>query len=311
MSGSCFTISITDASQINNERLRKSNLTPFVTGDFSKRVDPKKVFPGAKSIIVVCVPYVSKKFYSNLSSLGVCDDYHKRVRDVLRATHLELTKNHGASMHKILVDSPTLCERSLAVRAGLGFFGKNGLVISPEFGSRFNIGVMLTDISFDGVLNALDLRLETNHLANALRARRSTVSFKPFALSMPTGQVNQNVACSVECDLCIKACPNGAIIGGKPLDTSRCISYLTQKESLTDEEKKLLHGQLYGCDICQNACPKNEAREASYVSPQEILRLSDCEISEKFGHTAMNWKIKLLKRNALISDIASENCLLA
>ena len=293
-----FTIGITDASPIDNPRLRASIFTPFVSSDMSKRVDPKKVFTDAKSIIVVCVPYYAASFYENLSSLGVCEDYHNRVKDVLRAIAKELAEVHGPFKHRILVDSPTLCERSLAVRAGLGFFGKNGLVISPEFGSRFNIGAMLLDISFAGSCSALGMWRETDSIANALRARRSWVSFPSFGFASPASMEEDTNACPHDCDLCIKACPNGAISEGEPLDASLCISYLTQKENLTNKEEKLLHGQLYGCDICQNVCPKNVKQETEYVNPRDISRLSDEEIVEKCGHTAMHWKIGLLKRNA-------------
>ena len=271
MSGNYFTIGITDSQPIENDRLSSSRFTPFVSRDLKKRVDPYEVFPDAKSIIVVCVPYSTDVFFTNLSSLGVGLDYHKRVKNVLQTIANELAVMHGSFMYKILVDSPTLCERSLAVRAGLGFFGKNGLVISSEFGSRFNIGVMLTDI------------------------------LNPLGLALPACACENIKVCPLDCDLCIKACPNGAIKKGEPLDAYRCISYLTQKEKLTTKEEKLLHGQLYGCDICQNVCPKNATHETSHANPRELLKLSDSEITEKFGHTAMNWKIKLLKRNAKIA----------
>ena len=263
MRGSNFTIGITDASQIKNDRLQTSGYTPFVSRDISKRLDPKRIFSDAKSIVVVCVPYDTADFYSNLSSLGVCDDYHKRVKDVLMDVAANFEDVYGPFNHKILVDGPTLCERTLAVRAGLGFFGKNGLVISPEYGTRFNIGVMITSVLLDESHKTMDLQ-----------------------------------ACSHDCNLCIEACPNGALSEGKPLEAGLCISYLTQKEKLTAEEEKLLHGQLYGCDICQNVCPKNTPHKSTYLNPEDLLILSESEIAERFNYTAMSWKIKLLKRNA-------------
>ena len=336
MSGSNYSIAITDASIVQNNRLQAGGFTPFVCGDISKRIDPKQIMPEAKSVIVVGVPYGSASFYSNLSSLGVCEDYHKRARDVLKAIATELNEVLGSFRYKILVDGPTLCERSLAVRAGLGFFGKNGLVISPEYGTRFNIGVMLTDISlvkgffashswlgancaaqgirretnpivytlYSGLspaASAQGFRRETNPIANAQSARRSGVSFMPFGHPETRSEVEGIMDCPGGCNLCIDACPNGALREGEPLDAGLCISYLTQKDNLTSEEENLLHGQLYGCDICQNACPKNKKHESLYIDPKEILEISDSEITEKYRHTAMNWKIELLKRNALIS----------
>ena len=287
MNGNNYTIGITDASKISNDRLRANNFTPFVSDDFAKRVDPEKVFPDAKSIVVACVSYGVDKFYSNLSSLGIFEDYHVRVKDVLRTEADKLEELHGPFKFKILVDGPALCERSLAVRAGLGFFGRHGLVISPEFGSRFNIGVMLTDIPL----------YEINSSFRGPQRRSN-----PF-----------NDHCPDECRLCIKACPNGAINESRPLTANLCISYLTQKENLKAEEKELLHGQLYGCDICQNVCPKNVKHVTLYVDPEKILMLSDREVNEQFGHTAMNWKLGLLKRNALIAkgrrERKDESCL--
>ena len=325
MNGNRFSVGLTDATPIDNPRLLASSRVPFVSGDMSKRIDPKRILPEAESIIVVCVPYEMKNAYSSLSSLGVCEDYHKNVRCILQALANELAKTHGTFEYKILVDSPALCERSLAVRAGLGYFGKNGLLILPEFGSRFNIGIMLADVPFNAACSSLwlrqettpnacalrevrssegfasGLRQETNPFANALRAKRGGVGFLPLGLTELAIADYDVLACPQECDLCIRACPNGAISEGKPLDVGKCISYLSQKDILSTEEEKLLHGQLYGCDICQNVCPKNTALETSYVSPSSILNQSDTQINEKFGHTAMNWKINLLKRNALIS----------
>ena len=290
MSGNNYTIGITDESQIDNDRLQASVFTPFVCSNMSKRVNPKNVLTDAKSIIVINVPYNPEGFYTNLSSLGVGCDYHKRVKDVLRVKAAELARAYGPFRHRILVDSPTLCERSLAVRAGLGFFGKNGLVISPVFGSRFNIGVMLTDIPVENIRFLTGFGLAIPALSRSCFGDEENL--------VPIRQVN---CCPEDCGLCLKACPNGAIRDGKPLNVSLCISYLTQKENLTAEEEKLLQGQLYGCDICQNICPKNAKQESTYFDPKKIFMLSDNEINEHFGHTAMGWKIGLLKRNALIA----------
>ena len=279
MNGNKFTIGVTDDAPIENDRLRLGTFTPFVSGDISKRTDPKSVFSDVKSIVVVCVPYDEGENFSNLSSLGVCNDYHKRVQNVLKGIANTLIATFGSFNFKILVDSPTLCERSLAVRAGLGFFSKNGLVNSPEFGTRMNIGLMLADFEL------------TDYLPQLLR------------LTIDDGTPN-NGACPVECNICIKACPNGALSEGKPLNAGMCISYLTQKETLTSNEEKLLHGQLYGCDICQNVCPKNTKRNFSYVDPIQLLDKSDACLAKKYSHTAMMWRIKLLRRNAsLFQDV--------
>jgi len=205
-----------------------------------------------------------------LSSLGVNDDYHIRVKGLLRELVKE-SKTQGDFKYKILVDSPGLDERALAHRAGLGFFGRNGLIISQKFGSRFNIGCLLTDI-----------KLPEDH-----------------------PPVSPAFHCPPDCDLCIKACPTGALGSGNLL-AHRCISYLTQKDKLSPEEEKLLGNQLYGCDICQDICPFNAhmPKQAICVNPQEWLAMSDEDFQKDYGHTAMLWRgAEILRRNARIALI--------
>jgi epoxyqueuosine reductase len=265
---------------------------PFVSRDFAKRTDPAKSLKNANLIIVIGVPYEKNKTVGfqptpdplfeksgaktltlgNLSSLGTNADYHKRAKVLLRELAEELGEL-GEFKHKILVDSPALDERAIAHRAGLGFFGKNGLLISPKFGSRFNIGCLVIS-THDKVLMKL---------------------FQKF-LGGSGGEAP--TVCNPSCDLCLKACPTGAL-GGGALDSERCISYLTQKDDLSPEEEKMLAGQLYGCDICQNCCPFNTPAQAAAINPSDWLSLSDNDFREKYGHTAMLWRgAEILRRNA-------------
>ena len=156
-------------------------------------------------------------------------------------------------------------ERAFAHRAGLGFYGRNGLIISPVFGSRFNIGLLLLDI--------------------------------PIATAAETAPLSPR--CPPTCRLCIDACPGGALRPGLPMDTKKCVSYLTQKRDWAGEEAAL-HGQLYGCDICQDVCPFNApTQNKTYVNPWEWLEMDDEQFAQKYGHTAMLWQgAALLRRNA-------------
>lgn len=250
-----------------NPRLGESAFVPFVSFSEKKRRDPKSVAGFAESAVVVCVPYEPSGL-DNLSSLGTCGDYHPRVREAL----LRAAEALPPHRRRILVDSPFLCERSLAARAGLGFFGKNGLLLTREYGSFCNIGVMLTDIPYP--------------VAAAIFARS------------PDG-----FAGCAGCAGCIKACPNGALAEGRPLDSARCISYLTQKKELATGEGALLRGQLYGCDICQRACPLNAGlagRPFGRVDPAEWLGMTDEELCLRHAGTAMMWRgAGTLRRNAL------------
>jgi epoxyqueuosine reductase QueG len=270
---------------------------PFVSSDLKKRTEPQESLRGVESIVVIGVaptlrpadaeppnPVIPNPSPSpvipgltrnplpvaQLSSLGVNDDYHPRVKNLLRELVNEL-KKHSEFSYKILVDSPTLDERALAERAGIGFFGRNGLIISEKFGSRFNIGCLLTNLCLP----------------------------KNFSEKKSVSE------CPSNCNLCIDACPTGAL-GGKNLNAARCISYLTQKEELSPEEEKMLSGQLYGCDICQESCPFNKKKEATQIDPREWIEMSDEDFQKKYGHTAMLWRgTKILKRNA---EMISKSC---
>jgi len=261
---------ICDASPLDAVYLQKSTFVPFVSSDIQKRTDPSAILPGVQSIIVIgvgtsCnVPYQaqSEEKFAELSSLGTDKDYHIRVKALLRELVNELSR-HITFKYKILVDSPTLDERAFARRAGIGFFGRNGLIICPQFGTRFNIGLLLTDIP----------------------------------LSKPTFPSESK--CPPNCRLCIDACPNGAFRFDSPLDTVKCISYLTQKRDLTEEEKAMLSNQLYGCNICQDVCPFNTPREKIYINPHEWLAMDDTAFAEKYENTAMLWQgPEILRRNA-------------
>jgi len=248
--------------------------TPFVSRDVAMRQDPSACLPGAKSIIVVGVKNENRNNppmptdAGILSVLSVSDDYHVIVKNVINKLISEI-KNQMDFAYKILVDSPYLDERRLAVKAGLGYIGKNGLVITKEFGTRFNIGLLLTDIDIDDgtVLKCDDYMMH----------------------------------CSDSCNRCIKACPTGALSDTTRCNVLRCISYLTQKNNITSEEAVLVGSHLYGCDICQDVCPKNQPQQAYWAIPEDWLSMSDDDFKDKYGNTAMMWRgAKLLRRNAKI-----------
>lgn len=261
---------ICDAAPIDPSLLMQSEFTPFVSSDMTRRTDPSASLKHVESIIAIGVPQESMKIceaentvYENtatLSSLGRNEDYHTHVKTLLRQLKEVLPTQ---TKTKVLVDSPALDERAFAHRAGIGFFGRNGLLISKKFGSRFNIGLLLTDI--------------------------------PVTLA---AQTSQNESCPPHCNLCIATCPTKAL-QPSGLNASHCISYLTQKDHLTNEEKSLLNNQLYGCDICQDICPFNLPQIPHQVNPKSWLKMDDETFDEKYGNTAMLWRgAAVLRRNA-------------
>ena len=283
--------------------------TPFVSRDMRKRIDPAAVLAGVRSVIVVAVGDAGKKFnhdkhenhtkeheknpaiscltHAELSSLGTNADYHPIVRAHLTDLAEQLEKSHSAFNHKILVDSGTLDERAFAVRAGIGFIGRHGLVISPAFGTRFNIGLLLTTLPMDFARTVIP--------APQTEAARSS----PYPASAKNSAAHPG--CAVGCYRCIQSCPTGALQENQPLNFARCLSYLTQKKELTAEEEILLAkgNQLYGCDICQNVCPHNAPWEKILINPQAWLHKTDADFKNEYGHTAMLWQgAELLRRNA-------------
>jgi epoxyqueuosine reductase len=237
------------AAPLEKEQLLASPFVPFVSGDIEKRTNPVKSLQNVENIIVIGAG--NEAGYVNLSSLGINADYHVRVKNLLRKLVEELKTQHEFE-YKILVDSPALDERAIAHRAGLGFFGKNGLLISEKFGSRFNIGCLLV-------------------------STHSKVFAELFSKSSwgCGGNAHANSTYCENCNLCIKACPTGAL-GGDALKTKQCISYLTQKDDLIPEEEKLIAqaGQLYGCDICQDVCPLNNG---IFTEEEEYPLMADFE----------------------------------
>jgi len=268
------TVGICDPSPLDPKYLQSSTFTPFVSTDINKRTNPAAILPSVKSIIVLGAgqeksPQSLIDAESNtaeLSTIGTTNDYHINIKTLLQEL-ITIIDHHSAAVdntYKILVDSPTLDERAFAKRAGIGFFGRNGLIVSPQFGTRFNIGLLLTNIEIPA-----------------------------------TPSTTKNKKCPPQCRHCINACPGNALTADKPLNVNKCVSYLTQKAELSPEEKKLLGNQLYGCDICQDVCPLNTPRKKTYVNPNEWLSLDDTTLKEKYAHTAMLWKgTSILRRNA-------------
>lgn len=254
---------------------------PFVSFEREMRINPRAVMPSAKSIVVLGVPYRKREAfaldneYRGVFSIGaVGQDYHKSVHALLIALRDKMLAVCDFSS-MIFVDTGPLLEREFAKKAGLGWQGRHFNIISDQFGSFFNIGLMLVDIYIP--------------------------EDKPY---------DPGFSLCGECNACAKACPGGAI-SADGLDYKKCVSYLTQKkEDLTPWEKKIMAGSLYGCDICQNVCPFNADKfcgdiddiDAVRTRLFDIISMTNKDFREKYGHTAAGWRGKrLLQRNAAIA----------
>jgi epoxyqueuosine reductase len=199
----------------------------YMANHFDKRLDPTLLVPGAKSVVVVLmnyfphqlqvgqgVPFVAKYAYGK--------DYHQVVKDRLQQLFDFIDNEIAPIQGRVFTDSAPVLERAWAVQAGLGWIGKNGLLLNKELGSFFFIGELI-----------IDLELERD---------------QPYTKEH----------CG-SCDQCLNACPTQALVKPYTLDARRCISYHTieLKDDTPEEYKPLLMNRVFGCDICQDVCPWN------------------------------------------------------
>jgi len=200
----------------------------YLTRNKEKRYDPRLLVEGTKSIVTVLYNYYPQqqigdgKHYK-IAKYAYGADYHEVLKRKMRQLleHIE-AQTGKLECTRVFVDSAPVLDRAWAVRCGLGFIGKNTTLILPKKGSFFFIG----------------------HL------------FLPLELEA-TGQPLTN-RCG-RCTKCIDACPTGALETPFHIDARKCISYLTieYKGSLEGLDPKTFQGCMYGCDLCQDACPYN------------------------------------------------------
>ncbi len=205
-----------------SRRRERYPLCSFEEADIEKRVNPKLLMPSAQSIFVCLFPYyIGSEKTCNLARFAFVRDYHAVAGQYLENIAAFVRANVPGASCRILCDTDPLSDRQLAYRAGLGFYGKNHMLIHPLFGSYFCIGSLLLDI--------------------------------PLEPDEPS-----NERC-IGCDACIRACPGHALEENFGFHCERCISYITQKKEITDAQAQLLQKQssVYGCDICQAVCPHN------------------------------------------------------
>jgi epoxyqueuosine reductase len=205
------------------------------------------------------------------------EDYHRVTLSRLEEL-AEFLRQNGARAARPYADTGPVPERELAQRAGLGWIGKNTMLLRPGVGSWFFIGSVLTDLEFE-----VDVPFETDHCGS--------------------------------CTRCLEACPTEAFVEPRVLDATRCISYLTieQKGAIDNEAVSRLGGWAFGCDLCNEACPWNQRFAEDSLIPEFLPRsdltgaardffdrMEEAEFDRRFGDTALartglermrrNWK---------------------
>ncbi|WP_297077737.1 tRNA epoxyqueuosine(34) reductase QueG [uncultured Enterococcus sp.] len=259
----------------------------FEHPDIEERIDPSLTFDQPKSIISIALAYPTKlheepdrkekRGQFARASWGI--DYH----DVLKSRLNELIAfikqeaQQDDPRFKAEVDTGEFIDVAVAQRAGLGFIGKNGLLITEEFGSFVYLGEIVTNLEFEA------------------------------DTPIPNG-------CG-SCTRCITGCPTTALLGNGQMNAKKCLSYQTQTKGMMPiEYRKKIRNIIYGCDICQLVCPYNKGKDFHFHAEMEpkqeeafpklvpMLQLSNREFKEQFGHLAGSWRGKKpLQRNALMA----------
>jgi len=256
----------------------------YLPRNAEKRRDSRLPFERATTAIVVAMSYGGAEPSGPVARYARGDDYHDVMLDRLVQLHRWIEERVGRRViGKPYVDTGPLLERDLARRAGLGWFGKNTMLINPRAGSFFFLGSLLVDLDLES-----DAPFATDHCGT--------------------------------CRRCLDACPTGALTEPRVLDATKCIAYLTieLKGEIPVGLRPLIGELVYGCDICQDVCPWNEKfapelREPAFAArtaiagkdtralSRELLAMSDEDFRSSFkGSPMKRTKLRGLKRNAAV-----------
>ncbi|MGW7889908.1 tRNA epoxyqueuosine(34) reductase QueG [Staphylococcus xylosus] len=264
----------------------KGYASGFEESDIELRTEPTLTLPTARSIIAIAVGYPNKLKGAPKSTRGDRrgtfaraswgQDYHSIMRKRLDKLADYLRYRVEGVEIQSMVDTGALSDRAVAERAGLGYVGRNGFVINPELGTWTYLGEMLVSVPFPPDDPLLD-------------------------------------SCG-DCTICVDRCPTGALVGDGQLNSQKCISFLTQtKGYLADEYRYKIGNRLYGCDTCQQVCPRNKGintqhddivLEPEILKPRlvPLLKMSNKEFKNTYGHLAGAWRGKKpIQRNAIVA----------
>ena len=251
----------------------------YMENHFDKRLDPRLLVPGGKSVISVLLNYYSDdqqpEGAQKISKYAYGADYHFVIKEKLKELFSFIHQEIGEVNGRVFVDSAPVMDRAWAEKSGLGWIGKNTNLITQKVGSYFFIAEMILDLDLEYDLPT------TDHCGT--------------------------------CTACIDACPTEAIVAPYQLDATKCISYLTieLKDQLPTEFQEKMDNWAFGCDVCQDVCPWNrfskQHNEPLFNSKPEILNYSkkDWEelTSETFNTIFKNSAISRTKYEGLKRNI--------
>ncbi|MEQ9415217.1 MAG: tRNA epoxyqueuosine(34) reductase QueG, partial [Cyclobacteriaceae bacterium] len=229
----------------------------YLENHFDKRLDPTLLVPGAKSVVSLVYNYYPKQDLAEEDNLKIAkyaygEDYHFVIKEKLKAFMAHLHETIGEINGRAFVDSAPVMERAWAQKSGLGWVGKNSLLLNRNAGSFFFLAELILDLELD--------------------------------YDNPTKDY-----CGT-CTACMDACPTNAIATPYVVDGSKCISYFTieLKEEIPKDVKGKFENWVFGCDICQDVCPWNRFssphHEPRFDPSQELESMKEGdwqEISEE------------------------------
>ncbi len=218
----------------------------YMARNLDKRIDPQLLVSNTKSIVCLLLSYKPQQEQSadlpKIARYAYGNDYHDIIRHKLKELLISIQQVVPHCEGRGFVDSAPVLERAWAVQAGLGWIGKNGLLLTEQFGSYTFLAELILTIELD--------------------------YDSPF----------EKLLCG-SCTRCIEACPNTAIVQPKVVDARKCISYqsIENKGELTTP----LHGWLFGCDCCQEVCPWNKkAKPVNHFELSPITELLAMDMQE-------------------------------
>ena len=197
----------------------------WMENHFEKRTDPRMLVPNSKSVISLLYNYYPEENFDSqklkISKYAYGEDYHFVIKDKLKTMMYAIKQQIGEVEGRVFVDSAPVLDRAWAAKSGLGWIGKNSMLINKQQGSYYFIAELILNIELE-----YD-RPTTDHCGT--------------------------------CTACIDACPTDAIVEERVIDSNKCISYLTieLKENIPNAYKDQMEGWVFGCDICQDVCPWN------------------------------------------------------
>lgn len=253
----------------------------YMENHFDKRLDPRLLVDGAKSVISLSYNYypeeVQQKESYKISKYAYGQDYHHVIKEKLRELLQLINDKIGEVSGRCFVDSAPVLERAWAEKSGLGWNGKHTLLIQKQQGSFFFLAELIVDLEL-----AYDEPFKTDHCG--------------------------------KCTSCIDACPTQAILPNNTVDGSKCISYVTieLKDAIPTEFNGKMDDWMFGCDVCQDVCPWNrfsKSHKQPLFNPQEGLldmtkrdweELTQETFSKVFKKSAVKrTKFKGLSRNIM------------